>query len=77
MDRNMAEKWSWLAGLTSVWTDDFAVIIRGFRMMIRDYVGTGDGIQAVMAQQQQNLFGLSFALALYRDGKAHGYITPE
>ena len=60
----------WLAD----WRADFPAVSRGCRLMIEDYHGSSDAYDAMIARQEQQLFGLEYALALYRDGTIPGYL---
>jgi hypothetical protein len=79
LDKNLSDKWSWVfhayVQFGFPWDLHQPAIIRGVKLMVEAYVGDGSGFHtqvAIYEQGYSNTF--TFALALYRDGTAAGYL---
>ena len=82
LDKNIADKWSWLFHsvnqLLLPFHHDLLIMvprIRGIGLMFRVYVGDVTNLFCQSAMHEQGCTNsFTFALALYRDGTAAGYI---
>jgi hypothetical protein len=79
LDKNLSDKWSWVFHKLCqfAFPSDLhqPAIIRGVKLMIQAYIGDGSGFHTQVAIYEQGYSNsFTFALALYRDGTAVGYL---